>query len=708
MDCNLTEKNNELKADLIQVKTVLEDYKSKLSFSSNDELLDDIDSVIEQIENKTFTVSVIATIKAGKSTFLNALLGNEYLPSSNVPETSNLLFIKNSNEIFLQKNNERIKGITNIKNEIAERNRNDRERGVNTLNKYTLFVPYERIASLKNLNFQFVDTPGPNESGVPSLKTEVEKILKISDVIIYLLDYSKLNSTDENELFSTISSIRKDLLTDIKSKVFFVVNKMDSQNTNSLNEEETIKFVKEQLNKQLKIDCPNVYCISAENALLAKMIKEKNYKRIDDIGSKAFGRFGWSKEDPEDIKTGKLTDTILEKFIETSGVPNLEDKIINFIVSNSESIFYNSIVSKVVNIIQEVKNVFFTKKKLMEKDEENLKKLENELSGKIKEIEKQLKEIDSIIKTVAKDIEKEIENSFDNFEKTITGFIKQFVTTKEKSSKNNDFFDSIEDFIDAGTDIAIESLAPGETEKERNKNKKIYKMIYKFGKASLRVAHNIIVNWNGSKINESEEKAKQLNSYLIQYVEAGFTSIKDDLEIDAKLRLENVNYDIQKIINEANRELFSTVSSKLQLEEELNPIDIEIPLDDSIKINADYNDYIDRHLGKGGFCKPDYTISVELNPDKIVTFWTNEISRHKRISKKVVNNYIQFKIKDKIEKTKKDFNRNATTFTSLIQEQLQDCKNKQATSEDESKIINDTISKIKKIEDKVKLENSIL
>ena len=134
MNYNLTEKNNELKTDLLQVKDVLNEYKSKIpSFSKNDELIDNIDSVIEQIDNKTFTVSVIATIKAGKSTFLNALLGNEYLPSSNVPETSNLLFIKNSEEIFLQKNSEKILGITNIKNEITKRNRNDRENGV----KYT-------------------------------------------------------------------------------------------------------------------------------------------------------------------------------------------------------------------------------------------------------------------------------------------------------------------------------------------------------------------------------------------------------------------------------------------------------------------------------------------------------------------------------------------------------------------------------------------
>ena len=65
-------------------------------------------NLINQIENKTFTVAVVATVKAGKSTFLNALLGNEYLPTSNVPETSNILYIKHTKgDTYLQRNSEK-------------------------------------------------------------------------------------------------------------------------------------------------------------------------------------------------------------------------------------------------------------------------------------------------------------------------------------------------------------------------------------------------------------------------------------------------------------------------------------------------------------------------------------------------------------------------------------------------------------------------
>ena len=62
---------------------------------------------------------------------------------------------------------------------------------------------------------------------------------------------------------------------------------------------------------------------------------------------------------------------------------------------------------------------------------------------------------------------------------------------------------------------------------------------------------------------------------------------------------------------------------------------------------------------------------------------------------------------EEIEEMAKEFQKNATTFINLIQEQLRDCKNKKETSEDNSEIIKNTISKIEEIENKVKLENSI-
>ena len=107
------------------------------------------------------------------------------------------------------------------------------------------------------------------------------------------------------------------------------------------------------------------------------------------------------------------------------------------------------------------------------------------------------------------------------------------------------------------------------------------------------------------------------------------------------------------------------------------------------------------------YTKENTVTYTSSNPDKIISFWTKEISRQKIISKKAVNEYIQVAIKEKIEETKKEFQKNATTFINLIQEQLRDCKNKKETSEDNSEIIKNTISKIEEIENKVKLENSI-
>ncbi len=177
---SLIQRNQEVSSALYDVLSIVENYTG-LDSSFKESVHDmntKIREVVEQIDSKTFTVAVIATIKAGKSTFLNSLIGNEYLPTSNVPETSSLLYIRHDKETFLQKNSEKIFGLSNIREEIRNRNKKYRDSGVDLLEKYNLNVPYEKISEIENLNFQFIDTPGPNEAGAISLRTEVEKSLE--------------------------------------------------------------------------------------------------------------------------------------------------------------------------------------------------------------------------------------------------------------------------------------------------------------------------------------------------------------------------------------------------------------------------------------------------------------------------------------------------------------------------------------------------
>ncbi|MGB5712744.1 MAG: dynamin family protein, partial [Waterburya sp.] len=56
----------------------LRDFSKNMKLEKSIKLIDD---VIEKVKQKSFTVAVVGEFKRGKSTFINALLGQNILPS---------------------------------------------------------------------------------------------------------------------------------------------------------------------------------------------------------------------------------------------------------------------------------------------------------------------------------------------------------------------------------------------------------------------------------------------------------------------------------------------------------------------------------------------------------------------------------------------------------------------------------------------------
>lgn len=705
----LIQRNQEVSSALNDVLTIVKNYTvldSTFKQSVHD-MNTKIKEVLEQIDSNTFTVAVIATIKAGKSTFLNSLIGNEFLPTSNVPETSSLLYIRHNKETYLQKNSEKIFGLSNIREAIRKRNKQYRDSGVDLLEKYCLNVPYEKISEIENLNFQFIDTPGPNEAGAISLKTEVEKVLRMADVIVYLLDYTKLNSNDEHLLFDTISQLRGDLVTEIKDRLFFVVNKYDNKNENSLNKEQTSEFVINSLNR-IGLKTSKVHCVSAEKALLARMIKNKNYDRINDLGKKSFGDEGWDVSSSIDEKISMFNGR-LDSIIDKTGMPALENDIIDYIVNNSESLFYKSIIDKTLKIIQETENRFLAKLALMQKDENELKRTFHELKNKIEIIRNDLDKIDNIVKSFSKEIEKEIEKQFDDFENTISILIDRVVNYKKSSTEIDK---SIENFIDTGADEAIEIFAPGENKTEKSQNKKVLKQIYKIGKSGLKAIVGIVGEWN-KKVDpdEARHKIEKINQSIYELTQIGFSTVKEELEMKTSTRSNEVNDELQRIINQANDELFVVINREFKMNDQFSTVHIELPKDDSFKLNADYDEFIDKTMKDkaGGFCKPKERVvdTVELKAEFLAKWWVHELRKEKIASLKVVKDYIREYVVKKIENVKKDFNANVETYLQMIVSEQKNVIKAQDEKADCERVLNDSILKLKKITDGIVKTNFV-
>ena len=59
------------------------------------------------------------------------------------------------------------------------------------------------------VRLQLLDTPGPNEAGEEELRHQVERLLGTVDAAVYLLDYTKLKTTDEALMLDRLKEVRQ-------------------------------------------------------------------------------------------------------------------------------------------------------------------------------------------------------------------------------------------------------------------------------------------------------------------------------------------------------------------------------------------------------------------------------------------------------------------------------------------------------------------
>ena len=245
-----------------------------------------------------FEVSIIATMSAGKSTLINALLGRELMPSKNEACTATITRIKdidNKKDFSAQAldiENRLIKEYKRIDIETMKK-LNDNEK--------VAFIKMEGDIPFifsKDIQLVLFDTPGPNNSRTDLHREYAYEIIKEKSkpMVIYVLNATQLAVNDDYYLLSTVAEAMKVGGKQSKDRFIFLVNKIDTFDTEKSDSiGDTIKSVKSYLEKQ-GIKEPNIYLASAE---LAKIIRLKNngYKLTDSQVEKLFWHKRFNKNE---------------------------------------------------------------------------------------------------------------------------------------------------------------------------------------------------------------------------------------------------------------------------------------------------------------------------------------------------------------------------------------------------------------------------
>jgi len=228
--------------------------------------------VNQDISAKKYSVAVVATMSAGKSTLLNAMLGEKILPSKQEACTAKVYSIEDDDDAaeFMARK------IENGKTGNWQHATHQLLQDLNESAADKIEI-CGNIKQIRNMNsghaVLLYDTPGPNNSRDLSHSEITKEIIQNSSFcsLICILNATQLGTDDEFEL---LTFIRKEIeKKDTTSDVLFVLNKIDNFSVaggDSIRESLTI--CKKHLRDTVGFSDITILPVSSQLALLIRLL----------------------------------------------------------------------------------------------------------------------------------------------------------------------------------------------------------------------------------------------------------------------------------------------------------------------------------------------------------------------------------------------------------------------------------------------------
>ncbi|CAJ1969281.1 unnamed protein product [Sphenostylis stenocarpa] len=214
-----------------------------------------LNDAVSQID-EPFLLVIVGEFNSGKSTVINALLGERYLKEGVVPTTNEITFLRyNDLDVEQQRCERRPDG------------------------QYICYLP---APILKEMTI--VDTPGTNVI-LQRQQRLTEEFVPRADLLLFVI------SADRPLTGSEIAFLRYSQ--QWKKKAVFVLNKADIyQNNQEL--EEAMSFIKDNIQRLLNSENVILYPVSARSALEAKLRATSNVGRLNEELSTSDSHYGAS------------------------------------------------------------------------------------------------------------------------------------------------------------------------------------------------------------------------------------------------------------------------------------------------------------------------------------------------------------------------------------------------------------------------------
>ncbi len=421
------------------------------------DFIDILNSDKIKLNNFEFVISVVGTLKAGKSTTINAIIGQDLLPHRNEAMTALPTLVthkkdKKISTLYLKKVDFLNQKLNEVKSKLNQNKDNSSEyeetilkdkkfkfeeeyNGNENIKKcltilndlmrvsknlelgsiYKEFMNIDELPRievefeyLKNLETDYksditlLDTPGPNEyKHAEDLKEIFKKQIVNSSAIILVVDYTNKSSEATQEIKDEIEAI-KDIIK--PENIFILVNKFDHRNDDDPDYEKT----KENLFKSLEsknILKENIFPIASINAYYVTLArKELNTKgKLDENISwvKTFGKKNIGRDWENIIKDKKKVEEICTDVWGESFFQKPIENIIQKGFENSAFKILSSAIHRLNYLDKEILTLFSVRQSSIEDTKnENINTLKEKITSikhdieTIQKVEEYFKNID--------------------------------------------------------------------------------------------------------------------------------------------------------------------------------------------------------------------------------------------------------------------------------------------------------------------------
>lgn len=282
----LTAKVDRIPAKETDDKEVLIDkIFEKIQKGPFEELRDEqIINSFEAAKGDDFEVCVVATMSAGKSTLINAMLNEKLMPSRDEACTAMITRIKDCDTA------NRYSGEVYRKDEYMPSDIYD-ELTYPIMEKLNSDPNVSEIHMVGNIPFVkaddtslvLIDTPGPNNARDTSHRKKQSQFLsKSSKALVLYIMTATFGTDDDNSLLKTVAESMSVAGKQSKDRFIFVINKMDNRKKEDGDTNQSLERVREYL-KTHGIDNPNLFPTAAYPALNIRLAQSGHELDEDEI-----------------------------------------------------------------------------------------------------------------------------------------------------------------------------------------------------------------------------------------------------------------------------------------------------------------------------------------------------------------------------------------------------------------------------------------